>query len=115
MSESSLTIESLPMVNNDSIVNVQNDGANCPPDMTDETMKEITEKSVPSSSIHSLDSLQADDTREVSSMETAACKADVQCLMPGEAVSVSSIKPSSNVIGNIEKLHKQTQTKCYSK
>lgn len=108
-SASSLVIESLPsVVNDDLIENVQSDDANCQPNAE----KNTTDASVASCSMHSLDLLQANDTREVSTMEIAVCQADVQYhKLDGnedEAVSVSSINPSSNV--NFEKLHTTNMT-----
>lgn len=79
------------MVNGNTIEKVQMDDAKCAPDMTDETVKDISIESVSSSSMHSLDILQANDTREVPTMETAVCKAVVHGHKPDEAVSVSSI------------------------
>lgn len=85
-SETSLKIESLPsMVNVDSVQNVQSNHATSLPDMAVGTVQNIKGESAASSSIHSLDSLQVDDTREMST--------EFQCDKPDEAVCVSSIKP----------------------
>lgn len=82
MSESPFKIESLPIVN--SVKNVQ----------SDELTSKLTVKDISSGAMHLINTLQADDTRKISAMETAACKADDQCCDKSEeALIVSSIYP----------------------